>query len=92
VFVFGKPFQPSLVSVGLAGTYSSKASFMYSMIGWATVLTHKHHIVRQGLARDKHSSLLRKSVILLKKSFMRLTPGVGTCQCNETFLIIGALQ
>jgi len=42
VLVRGKPFQPSLVWAGKAGTYPSEAPLRCSTQGWAPGLTRKH--------------------------------------------------
>ncbi len=44
------------------GAYPSEAPFRYSTLGQASGLAHKHQTRLERLARDKHSSLLRKSV------------------------------
>jgi hypothetical protein len=41
VFAPGKPLQPSLMNVGKAGAYPSKASFRWTTQGLAPGLTHK---------------------------------------------------
>ncbi len=58
----GKLFQPSLMFAGKAGAYTSEVPFRCSTLGWAPGFTHKHQTRLERLAKDKHSSLLRKSV------------------------------
>jgi hypothetical protein len=62
MFVPGKPFQPSVMFVSKTGSYPSEVPFKCSTLGLAPGLTHKHYTRLEKLARDKHSSLLRKSV------------------------------
>jgi len=64
VFVPGKSFHPSLKFVGEAGAYPSEAPG----------LTHKQYSRLKSLARDKHSSLLRKSVNYGRKKFYSTGP------------------
>jgi hypothetical protein len=68
VFVPGKPFQPGLLYVGKAKGLPEWSTFQ--------VL----HSVEK-LFRNKHSSLLRKSVNYVRKKFIWLAPGQG----NKTF-------
>jgi hypothetical protein len=75
VFLPGKPFLPSLMSVGKAGAYLSEAPFGCSTLVLAPGLTQKHQTRLERLTRDKHSSLLRKFVNYDRKSFMIQTPG-----------------
>jgi hypothetical protein len=74
VFVPDKPFQPSLMFVGKAGEYPSEASFRCSTLGWAPDLAHKHQTRLERLARDKHCSLLQKTVNYGCKKFYRIGP------------------
>ncbi len=60
-----------------SGVYPSEAPVFNSPIGWALGLTHKHWTSLERLARDKHSSLYRKSINYRKKSFIRLATGVN---------------
>ncbi len=41
VFVYGKPFQPSLMLVGKAGAYPIEDSFRCSTLEYAPELVHK---------------------------------------------------
>jgi hypothetical protein len=59
VFVHGKPFQPSLISVCIAGTYNIEEPFRCSTIGQATGLANKQKSRLERLAMHKHSSLLQ---------------------------------
>ncbi len=68
--VSGKPFQLSLMFVGKAGEYPSEAPFYRKGSG----LTRKHQTWLERLARDKHSSLLRKSVNYDRKWFYSTSP------------------
>jgi hypothetical protein len=52
-----------------ARAYPSEAPFRCSTLGYAPGLTHKHKTRLGRLARDKHSSLLRKSVNYGRKKF-----------------------
>jgi hypothetical protein len=61
--------------VGEARFYPSETSFRYSTLGWAPGLTHKHKTRLERLGRDKHYSLLQKSVNYGQKSFITLAPG-----------------
>ncbi len=70
-----KPFQPSVMFVGKARAYMSKALFRCSTLWQAPGLTHKHQTRLAILAKDKHSSLLRKFVNYRQKSFITLGPG-----------------
>ncbi len=72
MFVPGKLFQPSQMFAGKAGAYPSEASFSYSTLGCAPDLTDKHLSRLEKLARDKHSSLLRKFVNYGQKIFYTL--------------------
>jgi hypothetical protein len=58
MLVFGKLFQPSLMFVGKAGACLSEETFKYSNLRYARGLTRKHSTMLEGLARDKHSSLV----------------------------------
>jgi hypothetical protein len=60
----------------LSRAYLSEAPFRYSSLGYAPDLTHKHLTRMERLAKDKQSSLLPKSVITDKKSFITLGPGL----------------
>jgi hypothetical protein len=52
----------------------NEAPFRCSTLGLAPGLAHKHYNKRAILVRDKHSSLLRKSVNYEQKSFVTLGP------------------
>ncbi len=62
MFVPGKPFQPSLMFAGKARAYPIEAHFRCYTVGQVPGLSHKHPTRLERLARDKHSSLLQKSV------------------------------
>jgi hypothetical protein len=62
VFVPGKPSQLSLLFVGEAGAYPCEAPFRCLTLGYPPGLTHKHQTRLERLAREKHFSLLQKSV------------------------------
>ncbi len=66
LFVPGKPFQPSLVLAGNAGTNMSEAPFRCSTLGR---LLASHYTRLERLDRDKHSSLLQKSINYHRKKF-----------------------
>ncbi len=68
-FAPGKPIQPSLMFAGKARAFPSKAPFRYSTLGQAPGLIHKHQTRLERLAKDKHFSLLRKSVNYSRKKF-----------------------
>ncbi len=61
VFVSGKPFQPSLIFEGQAWSLPRVEHL-------------KHEISLERITKDKHSSLLRKSVITTVKSFIVQAP------------------
>jgi len=63
VFVPGKPFQPRVTF----GGYSQESTLEWNG------RTHKHQTRLEMLARDKHSSLLRKFVNYGQKSFKHWT-------------------
>ncbi len=69
MFAPGKSFQPCLIFGSKARAYPSEAPFRCSTLGYAPGLTHKHKTRLGRLARDKHSSLLRKSVNYGRKKF-----------------------
>jgi hypothetical protein len=74
VFVPGKPFQPHLVFAGKAGAYPSKAPSRCFTLGETPSLTHKYQTRLKRLARDKHSSLSRKSVNYGRNKFYDTGP------------------
>jgi hypothetical protein len=54
----------------MAGAYPSEALFRCFTVGMTPLgLTHKHSTRLERLDRDKHSSLLRKSVNYSRKKF-----------------------
>ncbi len=57
-----------------AGAYPSEAPFRCSTLGQAPGLTHKHQTRLERLAKDKHSSLLRKSVNYGRKFVVQYRP------------------
>ncbi len=73
MFVPGKAFQPSLMFAGKA-EYLSEAQ-RCSILGQAPGLTQKHKTRLESLAKDEHSSLLRKTVNCGRKKFYRIDPG-----------------
>jgi hypothetical protein len=77
VFVPGKPFQLNLMFAGKDGAYQNEA---------LSGLNYKHSTRLERLARDKHSSPLRKSVNFDRNFFIRLTPGV--CVIKNTPVIV----
>jgi len=76
VFVPGNPLQLSLIFVGKARAYLSVAPLRCSTLWKAPGLIHKHFTMLERLARDKHASLLRKSVNYGSKSCIELSQGV----------------
>jgi hypothetical protein len=75
MFVLGKPFQLSLIFACKAKAYPSEAPFRCSTLGLAPGLTRKNLTRLERLTEDKHSGLLRKSVITAVKSFIVQAPG-----------------
>jgi hypothetical protein len=70
VFVPGKPnFQPGLMFTGKSRAYPNEAPLRL-----APGFTHKHCTRLERLARDKHSSLLRKFVNYNCKKFYNIGP------------------
>ncbi len=59
---------------GKAGAYPSEAPFRCSTLGQVPGLTRKHQTRLERLARDKHSSLIRKSVNYGCKKFYGTGP------------------
>ncbi len=78
MFVPGKPFQPGLLFAGKAGAYPNEA-----LPGF----THKHWTRLEKHARDKRSSLLRKSVNYGQKSFITLAPDVSVGSLGKSLNI-----
>ncbi len=62
MFVSGKPFQPSLMFADKAGAYPSEETFRCSILRL------------EKLARDKHTSLSRKSVNYVRNKFYTTRP------------------
>ncbi len=60
-----------------AGAYPSEAPFRCSTLGQAPGLTDKHYTRLERLAKDKHSSLLRKSVNYGHKKFYSTDPSLA---------------
>ncbi len=56
------------------GAYPGEAPFRCSTLGYAPGLTHKHQSRQERLARDKQSSLIRKSVDYDRKKFYSTGP------------------
>jgi hypothetical protein len=71
MFVPGKPFQPSLMFAGVP----SEANFRCSTVGLAPGLTHNHETRLELLAKNKHFSLLQKSVNYGRKTFYNTGQG-----------------
>ncbi len=74
MFVPGKPFQPSIMFAIKAGAYMNESPFRCSTLGYAPGLTHKHLTRLERVAKNKHSSLLQKSVNYDRKIFIGLAP------------------
>jgi hypothetical protein len=70
VFDLGKPFQFSLIFAVKAGAYPSEAPLQVLLSTVAPGLTHKHWARLERLAKDKHSSLLQKSINYGRKFFI----------------------
>ncbi len=68
-------FPASSLVCDKAGAYPSEAPFKCSTLGQAPGLAHEHSTRLERLAKDKHSSLLRKSVNYVRKKFYR----IGAC-------------
>ncbi len=62
MFVPGKLFQSTLTFVGKAGAYPRVEHLKGASLRLAPDLSHKHLTRLEKLARDKHSSLIRKFV------------------------------
>ncbi len=75
MFVSGKPFQPSLEFVGKARSLSQSGAPERLLNRVGSGLTHKDKTRLERLARDKHSSLLRKSINYGCNKFFILPPG-----------------
>jgi hypothetical protein len=60
--------------IGRRGVYPSEAPFRFSCLGYSPGLTHKYLTRLEKLARDKHSSLLQKSVNYDHKKFYNIGP------------------
>jgi hypothetical protein len=68
---------------GKVGAQMKEANFRYSTLGLAPGLTQKHYTRLAILARDKHSSLLQKSVNYEQKMFYN----IGSCWKQKKTLI-----
>jgi hypothetical protein len=77
LFVPARHFQPSLMFVRKAGVCLSKAPFGYSTLWLALGLMHKDWTRQERPAREKHSSLLRKSVNYGRKKSYNVCPRWG---------------
>ncbi len=71
MFVPGKPFQPSLIFVGMARAYPI-VGYLQCITWLGSSLTRRHKIRLERLARDKHFSFLRKFLNYRQKSFVTL--------------------
>jgi hypothetical protein len=81
----------SLIFAGKAGAYSSEAPFRCSTPGSAPGLTHKYYTRQEKLARDKHSSLLQKSVNYGRKKFYGKGPCLsGTSKITTVITLFGS--
>ncbi len=74
MFVPGKLFQPSQMFVGEPRTYPSEVPFRWYTLGKVPCLTYKDSTSFERLAKEKHSSLLRKFVNNGRKFFITLGP------------------
>ncbi len=70
----GKPFQPRLTFVGEARSLPLRGAPEISFTWVRSSLICKHQTRLERLARDKHSSLLQKSVNYGQKSLITLAP------------------
>jgi hypothetical protein len=77
MLVAGKPVQSSLVFVGKAWSGAPERCFTWVGSG----LTRKYWTRLERLAKDKHSSLLQKSINYGCKKFNSTGPG-GQCYKN----------
>ncbi len=75
VFVHGKPFQPSLMFVGEVRSLPQRGSLERCFTRVGSSLTHKRQTRLERFARNKHSSLLQKSVNNSCKMFYSTGPG-----------------
>ncbi len=82
MFVSDRPFQPSLICVGVARslTYSGASAMSFTYLD--SDHTHKHQTKVEKLAGDKHSSLFKKFVNYGSKKFNKI--GLKA-QCYITF-------
>jgi hypothetical protein len=72
-----KLFQPSLMFAGKARAYPREAPFRCSTLGRLLALSTNIRLARlKKLARDKHSSLLQKSVNYGRKIFYSTGPSL----------------
>ncbi len=70
----GKPFQSSLMFGSEARSLPQSGAPGRCLIWVGSILTHKHQIGLKRFARDKHSSLLRKSINYSRKMFYSTGP------------------
>ncbi len=74
MFVPGKPLQPSLMFVGKARGLPWSGAPVRCLIWIGSGFTCKHETMLERLTRDKHSSLLQKSVNYGRKKFYSTGP------------------
>ncbi len=74
MFVIEKPFLPSLLFVDKVITYLIEEPLRCSSLEKAPGLAHKHQTKLERLAKNKHSSLLRKFVNYEEKKFYNIGP------------------
>jgi hypothetical protein len=77
VFVLANRFRPSLRFADKARAYPSEPILDTLLIVQAPGLTPKHLTMLEKFARDKHSSLLQKSVNYEQKIFYNIGPRLG---------------
>ncbi len=77
---FGCILAPSIQTA-----YPSEAPFRCSTIGYAPSLTYTYQTRLERLARDKHSSLLQRSVNYGRKKLYTTGPRASTNPQNKTF-------
>ncbi len=85
MFITGKLFRPSLMFVGKVRSLPySIVYFSYSsQVG--SSLTHKHKMNVEGLARDKHFSLLQTFLNYEHKKSYNVGP---LCQLHKIFFFV----
>jgi len=74
VFVPGESFQPSLMSMFKASNLPDSRALDRCFTQVSSGLTSKHYTRLERLAKDKHSSLLRKSVNYGRNFFIVQAP------------------